>query len=62
MLNRSTYVQADNVIFHLDFQERPNWDLLREDLVRNSREKARALVAKYSKMSEVVQGKVDSGV
>ena len=53
MLNRSTHVQSDNVIFHLDFQERPNWDLLREDLVRNSREKALALVSKYGKMLEV---------
>jgi hypothetical protein len=52
MLNRSTHVQQDNVIFHLDFQERPNWDLLREDLVRNSRVKASELVAKYGKLLE----------
>jgi hypothetical protein len=52
MLKRSTHVQSDNVIFHLDFQERPNWDLLREDLVRNSRAKASDLVAKYGKMLE----------
>jgi hypothetical protein len=52
MLNRSTHVQQDNVIFHLDFQERPNWDLLREDLVRNSRAKASELVAKYGKLLE----------
>jgi hypothetical protein len=47
LLDRSTYVQSDNVIFHLDYNERPNWDLLQEDLVRKSRRKAEDLVAKY---------------
>jgi hypothetical protein len=40
-------VQNNNVIYHLDYQERPNWDLLREDLVRHSRRKAEELVRKY---------------
>lgn len=48
MLNRSTFVQMDNVIYHLDYHERPNWDLLQEDLVRKSRRKAEELVKKYS--------------
>lgn len=52
MLNRSTHVQMDNVIYHLDYHERPNWDLLQEDLVRTSRDKARELVDKYSKVME----------
>ena len=52
MLGRSTHVQADNVIYHLDYHERPNWDLLQEDLVRTSRDKARELVDKYSKVME----------
>ena len=52
ILNRSTHVQSNNVIFHLDFQERPNWDLLREDLVRNSKAKAHELVSKYARMLE----------
>lgn len=52
MLNRSTHVQADNVIYHLDYHERPNWDLLQEDLVRTSRDKARELVDRYSKAME----------
>lgn len=47
MLNRSTLVQNDNVIYHLDYQERPNWDLLEENLVRTSRRKAEELVEKY---------------
>jgi hypothetical protein len=50
MLGRSTYVQNDNVIYHLDYQERPNWDLLQEDLVRNSRNKADELVRKYARV------------
>jgi hypothetical protein len=47
LLGRSIYVQNNNVIYHLDYQERPNWDLLREDLVRHSRRKAEELVRKY---------------
>src|SRR5439155_10171762 len=50
LLGRETHVQMDNVIYPLDYQERPNWDLLREDLVRNSRRKAEELVAKYRKV------------
>ncbi|HKP51254.1 MAG TPA: glycosyltransferase family A protein [Chloroflexia bacterium] len=48
LLDRPTHVQDDNVIFHLDFHERPNWDLLQEDLVRKSRRKAEELIKKYS--------------
>src|SRR5436190_21546071 len=50
MLGPETHVQASNVIYHLDYHERPNWDLLPEDLVRNSRLKAEELVAKYSRL------------
>lgn len=52
MLGRSTHVQSGNVIYHLDYNERPNWNLLREDLVRATRRKAEELVAKYSKAME----------
>jgi glycosyltransferase involved in cell wall biosynthesis len=48
LLNRPTHVQEENIIFHLDFHERPNWDLLQEDLVRKSRRKAEELIKKYS--------------
>jgi Glycosyl transferase family 2 len=47
MLGRESHVQMDNVIYHLDYHERPNWDLLQEDLVRNSHRKAEELVEKY---------------
>ena len=50
LLNRETHVQNHNVIYHLDYNERPNWDLLQEDLMRTSRRKAEELVAKYSKV------------
>lgn len=52
MLNRSTYVQSENVIYHLDYHERPNWDLLQEDLVRASRDKAQELIGKYRTVME----------
>lgn len=47
LLNRSIHVQEDNVVYHLDYNERPNWDLLQENLVHNSRAVADKLVAKY---------------
>src|SRR5689334_16263861 len=47
MLGRPGYVQTDNVIYHLDYHERPNWDLLREDLLRTSRHRAEDLVMRY---------------
>jgi hypothetical protein len=50
LLGRETHVQHDNVIYHLDYHERPNWELLEEDLVRRSRRKAEELVAKYTKV------------
>jgi hypothetical protein len=50
LLGRESHVQMDNVIFHLDYHESPNWELLEEDLVRRSRQKAEELVAKYTKV------------
>jgi hypothetical protein len=49
LLGRSITVQDDNVIYHLDYHERPNWDLLQESLVSNSRRKAEELIAKYTR-------------
>lgn len=48
LLGRSATVQSENVIYHLDYHERPNWDLLQESLVSNSRKKAEELIKKYS--------------
>lgn len=52
LLGRSATVQKENVIYHLDYHERPNWDLLQESLVSTSRRKAEALVAKYGAKRE----------
>jgi hypothetical protein len=48
LLGRSATVQSENVIYHLDYHERPNWDLLQESLVSTSRHKAEELITKYS--------------
>ncbi|HUS15514.1 MAG TPA: glycosyltransferase family A protein [Chloroflexia bacterium] len=48
LLGRPCYTQPDNVIYHLDYHEGPNWELLREDLLASSRAKARALVRKHA--------------
>jgi hypothetical protein len=48
LLGRSATVQSDNVIYHLDYHERPNWDLLQESLISTSRRKAEELIKKYS--------------
>lgn len=53
LLGRSTMVQNENVIYHLDYYERPNWDLRQESLVSNSRKKAENLIAKYRKAMKV---------
>jgi hypothetical protein len=50
LLGRETHVQNTNVIYHLDYHERPNWDLLQDDLVRASRQKAEELVEKYTRV------------
>jgi len=47
-LGRPYFVQTDNVCYHLDYGERPNWDLADTALLRNSLVKARELVAKYA--------------
>ena len=48
LLGRPCYTQPDNVIYHLDYHEEPNWDLLREDLLSATRAQARALVLKHA--------------
>jgi glycosyltransferase involved in cell wall biosynthesis len=48
LLGRPGYAQPDNVIYHLDYHERPNWELMRDDLLRTSRRKAHELVLHYA--------------
>ena len=44
---RRLFVQTDNLSYHLDYQEAPNWALSEADVLRRSRLKARALARKY---------------
>jgi hypothetical protein len=53
LLGRSATVQSENVIYHLDYHERPNWDLRQESLVSNSRKRAEELIAKYKRAMNV---------
>ncbi|TAK31344.1 MAG: glycosyltransferase family 2 protein [Chloroflexota bacterium] len=48
LLGRRCVVQNDNVIYHLDYHERPKWDLLEPQLVRSSTTMARDLVRKHA--------------
>ena len=48
LLGRRCVVQNDNVIYHLDYHERPKWDMLEPQLVRNSATMARDLVRKHA--------------
>jgi hypothetical protein len=59
LLGRPCYMQPENVIYHLDYHEEPNWELLRGDLLAGSYAKARTLVEKYAGVAadvEVVPG------
>jgi hypothetical protein len=48
LLGLPCYTQPDNVIYHLDYHENPNWNLLRGDLLATSRAKAQELVLKHA--------------
>jgi len=48
LLGRRCVVQNDNVIYHLDYHERPKWDMLEPQLVRNSATMARDLVRRHA--------------
>lgn len=50
-LGRKCLVQQDNVVYHLDYRERPNWDLLASHLVSTSARKARELLAKHASLA-----------
>lgn len=47
-LGRKCVVQEDNIVYHLDYHERPNWGLMEPQLVSTSARKARDLLAKYA--------------
>lgn len=47
-LGRECLSRPDSIVYHLDYNERPNWDLLERQLVENSIIRARQLVKKYA--------------
>src|SRR5690606_11027937 len=47
-LGRDTVLQEDNVVYHLDYRTRTNWDLAERQLIRNSRQRAADLIARYT--------------
>jgi hypothetical protein len=53
LLQRKCQLQQDNVIYHLDYQERPNWDLDEPSLTARSVQRARELIEKHSPASAV---------
>ncbi len=61
LLGRACYIQPDNVIYHLDYHEEPNWELLRNDLIATSYARARALVEKHAGRVAVVEAQPGQG-
>ena len=47
LLGRQCAVQSDNVIYHLDYHERPSWDLEQPEVAARSVARARELAEKY---------------
>ena len=47
-LGRKCAVQEDNVIYHVDYGERPNWNLLDGRHVQRSVEKAREMTGRFA--------------
>jgi hypothetical protein len=48
LLGRRCHLQQDNIIYHLDYQERANWDLDEPSLTARSVQMARELIDKHS--------------
>ncbi len=46
-LGRSAVVDKQHVVYHMDYQERPNWNLMQDDLIHASVRRAQELAAKY---------------
>ncbi len=46
-MGRSAMVDKQHLVYHMDYQERPNWNLVEDDLIRNSVRRAEELAAKY---------------
>lgn len=47
-LGRTSLIQSDNVVYHLDYKEPRNWDAYQEQVVARSESRARALAERSS--------------
>ncbi len=47
-LGRDCVLQEDNVIYHLDYRARQNWDLAERQLIQTSRQRAAGLIAHHT--------------
>lgn len=50
-LGRSSQIQSDNVVYHLDYKEPRNWDAFQEQVVARSENRARELATRRSARS-----------
>jgi glycosyltransferase involved in cell wall biosynthesis len=46
-MGRSAVVDHNHVVYHMDYQERPNWNLVQDSLIHASIRRAQELAAKY---------------
>ncbi len=46
-LGRSAVVDKQHIVYHMDYQERPNWNLVQDNLILASVRRAQELAAKY---------------
>ena len=46
-MGRSAVVDKQHIVYHMDYQERPNWNLVQDNLIHASVRRAQELAAKY---------------
>ncbi len=46
-MGRSAVVDRNHIVYHMDYQERPNWNLVQDNLIHASMRRAQELAAKY---------------
>ena len=52
-IGRKRLVQPDNISYHLDYQEVPNWELSEAQVIRRSKLKARELATEHLLLREI---------
>jgi hypothetical protein len=46
-MGRSAVVDKSHIVYHMDYQERPNWNLMEDELIHVSIRRAQELAARY---------------